>query len=344
MPTFESKPLRKSSSFVARLAPQVRRRPLLFFGIPFIATIVGASFGLANLTQTRYDYNATKVQTISKEEELRMKKDRKRIDIREEYFKLQSKQDELDEWEPKRIERPDGVAEWGVAPANYRSIEAEGLSPRDAEQEKNKGITAENVQSSRKQPPVVLGPDGKPCRACNSKLAFAAAMKGAKQPSSTKTGTSSGAVKAGAGAALAASALSTDSDAPQSRACPPDGEELGRSAWTFLHSAAAYFPEDPSAQQQTSMLAVFRALPHIYPCHSCAEALGEEYKREKTEGGWEDRSLRLSEAVRSGPALRKWLCGIHNEVNQRLGKPTFPCTEAKLAERWLDGPADGSCD
>ncbi len=33
MPTFESKPLRKSSSFVARLAPQVRRRPLLFFGI-----------------------------------------------------------------------------------------------------------------------------------------------------------------------------------------------------------------------------------------------------------------------------------------------------------------------
>lgn len=86
MPTFESKPLRKTNLLVANLAPKVRRRPLLFFGIPFLATIVGASFGLANLTQTRYDYNATKVQTISKEEELRMKKDRKRIDIREEYF------------------------------------------------------------------------------------------------------------------------------------------------------------------------------------------------------------------------------------------------------------------
>lgn len=86
MPTFDSKPLRKSNSVLARLAPQVRRRPLLFFGFPFLVTIVGASFGLANLTQTRYDYNATKVQTISKEEELRMKKDRKRIDIREEYF------------------------------------------------------------------------------------------------------------------------------------------------------------------------------------------------------------------------------------------------------------------
>lgn len=86
MPTFESKPLRKSNSLISNLAPKVRRRPLLFFGLPFLATIVGASFGLANLTQTRYDYNATKVQTISKEEELRMKKDRKRIDIREEYF------------------------------------------------------------------------------------------------------------------------------------------------------------------------------------------------------------------------------------------------------------------
>ena len=86
MPTFESKPLRKSNSLVTRLAPKVRQRPLLFFGVPFLATMVAASFGLASLTQTRYDYNATKVQTISKEEELKMKKDRKRIDIREEYF------------------------------------------------------------------------------------------------------------------------------------------------------------------------------------------------------------------------------------------------------------------
>lgn len=338
MPTFESKPLRKSNSWLARLAPQVRRRPLLFFGLPFLATIVGASFGLANLTQTRYDYNATKVQTISKEEELRMKKDRKRIDIREEYFKLQSKQDELDDWEPKRIERPDGVAEWGVAPTMYKSIQTENLSDRDAASEKSNGFSADNVRTSSKQPQVVLGPDGKPCRACNSKLAFAAAMKGAKaSPQSSESRDSIRAKAAVSAAAIAATSSSTN-------ACPPDGEELGRSAWTLLHSAAAYFPEDPSAQQQNSMLALFRALPHIYPCHSCAEALGEEYQREDKEGGWEDSNLKLASAVRSGPSLRKWLCGIHNEVNQRLGKPTFACTEAKLSERWLQGPADGSCD
>ncbi|GAC98892.1 sulfhydryl oxidase [Pseudozyma hubeiensis SY62] len=347
MPTFESKPLRKSNSLLARLAPQVRRRPLLFFGLPFLATMVGASFGLASLTQTRYDYNATKVQTISKEEELRMKKDRKRIDIREEYFKLQSKEDELDDWEPKRIDRPDGVADWGVAPTGYKSIQTEALSARDAENEKSKGFTADNVLSSSKQAQVVLGPDGKPCRACNSKLAFTAAMKGTKIPSAGTSSKDSSSGKAASTTGAAAVALPTAAIAATSSAsttCPPDGEELGRSAWTLLHSSAAYFPENPSAQQQSSMLALFRALPHIYPCHSCAEALGEEYRREDKEGGWEDRSLKLATAVRSGPSLRKWLCGIHNEVNQRLGKPTFPCTEAHLSERWLDGPTDGSCD
>lgn len=246
------------------------------------------------------------------------------------------------------------MAEWGVAPTSYRSIQNEGLSAKDAEQEKIKGVTAENVRSTSKQPQVVLGPDGKPCRACNSKLAFAAAMKGAKVPSAApKTVSQDNASTNEALAAAAATAavggvaaLTSDSGSSISseRACPPDGEELGRSAWTLLHSSAAYFPENPSAQQQSSMLALFRALPYIYPCHSCAEALGEEYKREEKEGGWEDRNLKLAEAVRSGPSLRKWLCGIHNEVNQRLGKPMFACTEAKLSERWLEGPPDGSCD
>lgn len=259
--------------------------------------------------------------------------------------KLQSKEDELDDWEPKRIERPDGVAEWGVAPTGYKSIQSQSLSGQDAEQEKSKGFTAaDNVGTSRQQPQVVLGPDGKPCRACNSKLAFAAAMKGTKMPAGTTNCKDSSWSKSGTTAAGGATAAAIATAPTTSRECPPDGEELGRSAWTLLHSAAAYFPQDPSAQQQTWMLALFRALPHMYPCHSCAEALGEEYKREEKEGGWENGKLKLADAVRSGPWLRKWLCGIHNEVNQRLGKPTFPCTEAKLNERWLDGPADGSCD
>ena len=37
----------------------------------------------------------------------------------------------------------------------------------------------------------------------------------------------------------------------------------------------------------------------------------------------------------------KWVCELHNEVNDRLGKPQFDCS--KVLERWRTGPADGSC-
>jgi len=43
-------------------------------------------------------------------------KHRKQFDIREEYFRLSAKADE--DWEPKRIERPKGLPEWGVPPTN----------------------------------------------------------------------------------------------------------------------------------------------------------------------------------------------------------------------------------
>ena len=36
------------------------------------------------------------------------------------------------------------------------------------------------------------------------------------------------------------------------------------------------------------------------------------------------------------------MCELHNEVNDRLGKPQFDCD--KVDERWRTGPADGSCD
>jgi FAD-linked sulfhydryl oxidase len=42
--------------------------------------------------------------------------------------------------------------------------------------------------------------------------------------------------------------------------------------------------------------------------------------------------------------LSRWLCERHNEVNVKLGKERFECTEEKLDERWKDGPKDGRCE
>ena len=112
------------------------------------------------------------------------------------------------------------------------------------------------------------------------------------------------------------------------KACPPDALELGRSTWTFLHTMSVYYPDRPSPEQQTDMSQFLRLFSNLYPCGYCASHLREEMKKEPP-------------VVDTRSGLARWLCRMHNEVNERLGKPLFDC--AKVDERWRDGPSDGSC-
>ncbi|CAO1633333.1 unnamed protein product [Jaminaea pallidilutea] len=391
MPVFPSNPYRSPSSKqggVARLIPWVRRRPFLLFGVPFTVTIVGAAYGLSYLTQTRYDYNATKVSSLSKEEELGMKKDRRRIDLREEYFKLSqgpggggvggssSSDDAWEDWEPKRVPRPEGTSEWGV-PGSSGSYVEEAGNVRNYDKGKRRGsgnIEAEAADpepSSSISSPVgaasrgnrtvitssgqrlVIGPDGKPCRSCSSKLAFAEAMRGAgtgggsNAKSSLPTSSSSSSASPSstapipAAAAVAATAASTGASD-----CPPDVEELGRSTWDFLHSVAAVYPESPSKEQRAALLSLLTSLPILYPCGACAEALTEDYQRR------ESSSLASSTSTLASPApdsmtrqqattdkdsAVRFMCSIHNDVNRRLGKKVWDCDDlAELKRRWED--------
>lgn len=68
------------------LLRMVRQRPFALFGLPFLGLVVFSSFALSTFTQTRYDLNDSKTKSMSKEEELGMSKDRKKVDIREEYY------------------------------------------------------------------------------------------------------------------------------------------------------------------------------------------------------------------------------------------------------------------
>jgi FAD-linked sulfhydryl oxidase len=135
-------------------------------------------------------------------------------------------------------------------------------------------------------------------------------------------------------AGLSAAALAASpSDASLSTAdpCPVDIDQLGRATWTFLHTAAAYYPIRPTPAQKSSMLALLKSLPVTYPCHHCASHLAENLKEHPPEPHVADRAT-----------LSKWLCERHNDVNVRLGKARFDCS--KTDERWRDGAADGSCD
>lgn len=169
-------------------------------------------------------------------------------------------------------------------------------------------------------------------QACNSLKAFGAIASGTK---SSKNKSASGAGTAGAagvtaGVAAVASASSTNAlDEDAYKACPPDVEQLGRHTWTFLHTTAAYYPDQPSDQHKKNASALFTSLPSLYPCSFCADELGKEMQRV----GPPD--------VSSRSALSNWLCNIHNEVNERLGKKQFDCSQ--VLKRWKDGWDDGRC-
>ncbi|KAI7823275.1 ERV/ALR sulfhydryl oxidase domain-containing protein [Gamsiella multidivaricata] len=92
---------------------------------------------------------------------------------------------------------------------------------------------------------------------------------------------------------------------------------------------AAYYPEKPNTQEQSTMKSLLSSFSQFYPCGHCAEHLQQEMKVDPPK-------------VESRKELAWWMCGMHNKVNEMLGKDSFDCN--KLDERWRDGPADGRCD
>ncbi|KAF9205203.1 hypothetical protein BGZ49_004336 [Haplosporangium sp. Z 27] len=183
-------------------------------------------------------------------------------------------------------------------------------------------------------PGMVLGPDGKPCRTCTdwkswSKIGKTKSKKESKGSSASSGSTSTNQSGNSAAAAAATVAGATGSSFNYEAECPADKEILGRATWTFLHTMAAYYPEKPSSMEQSTMKSLLSSFSQFYPCGHCAEHLRQEMKIDPPK-------------VESRKELAWWMCGMHNKVNEMLGKDIFDCN--KLDERWRDGPADGRCD
>jgi len=86
MAAFQSKKFRPRS-----YRKNLNRYPFLLFGLPFIFTMVAGSFVLTPATALRYERHDRKVKQMTKEEELGVGKDRRRVDINEEYYRLAAK-------------------------------------------------------------------------------------------------------------------------------------------------------------------------------------------------------------------------------------------------------------
>lgn len=102
-PTFTAKPFRTHGNQVAIAAwyrRQLARHPFALFGLPFILTMVAGSFFLTPAAAIRYERHDRKVQQLSQEEALGIGKERRRIDVQEEYYRLAAKVsgDEMNLW------------------------------------------------------------------------------------------------------------------------------------------------------------------------------------------------------------------------------------------------------
>lgn len=85
-PTRRYRPSSYATTLPARYRAALAKHPFALFGLPFIATMVLGSFFLTPATALRYERHDRKVQQLSKEEELGIGKDRRKIDMKEEYY------------------------------------------------------------------------------------------------------------------------------------------------------------------------------------------------------------------------------------------------------------------
>lgn len=88
MPAFTTKKYlsERSNSVGALYRRQLTKHPFLLFGLPFIATIVGGSFLLTPATAVRYEKHDRQMRRLSQDEAMGLGKDRRRVDMNEEYY------------------------------------------------------------------------------------------------------------------------------------------------------------------------------------------------------------------------------------------------------------------
>eukprot|EP00455_Lapot_gusevi_P032884 TRINITY_DN3588_c0_g1_i1.p1 TRINITY_DN3588_c0_g1~~TRINITY_DN3588_c0_g1_i1.p1 ORF type:complete len:189 (+),score=39.46 TRINITY_DN3588_c0_g1_i1:77-643(+) len=110
--------------------------------------------------------------------------------------------------------------------------------------------------------------------------------------------------------------------------CPLDRRSVGWHTWGFLHTMAAHYPDNPTRKQQQDMITLMNLIADFYPCGYCADKMKDEL-------------IVHPPLTQNRQAFMKWMCDLHNEVNDRMGKEIFDCS--KYEQRWRTGPADGSC-
>ncbi|KAF2712356.1 cytochrome c oxidase assembly protein COX16, mitochondrial [Pleomassaria siparia CBS 279.74] len=101
------------NTIAAKYRKSLQRHPFLLFGLPFLTTIVAGSFFLTPATALRYERHDRKNQRVTHEEAMGLGQNRRKVNMKDEYYRLQAK--DLENWEQRRVKRlpgeVDGVME-----------------------------------------------------------------------------------------------------------------------------------------------------------------------------------------------------------------------------------------
>ncbi|KAF1978385.1 cytochrome c oxidase-like protein-assembly factor cox16 [Bimuria novae-zelandiae CBS 107.79] len=94
------------NSLAAKYRNALQKHPFLLFGLPFLTTIVAGSFMLTPATALRYERHDRKNQQITHEQAMGLGQDRRKVNMKDEFYRLQAK--DLENWEQRRVKRLPG--------------------------------------------------------------------------------------------------------------------------------------------------------------------------------------------------------------------------------------------
>jgi FAD-linked sulfhydryl oxidase len=89
--------------------------------------------------------------------------------------------------------------------------------------------------------------------------------------------------------------------------------ELGRAAWKLFHTTFARFPDKPTADESLALKTYIHLFQRLYPCGECASHFGKILEK-------------FPPQVSSRSAAAAWGCHVHNQVNKRLKKDEWDCS------------------
>ena len=111
---------------------------------------------------------------------------------------------------------------------------------------------------------------------------------------------------------------------------PP--EIWGPIFWATMHILSMAYPDEPTYSEKRAAKDLFNALAHLLPCPVCRSPYKETLLKMPVDTWLDNRK-----------SLVEWVWMVHNDVNERLGKPTISQQEffkrfADMAERGLPIP------